>query len=713
MTSINHELQLANDFVQYTGRNIFLTGKAGTGKTTFLHNLEKDAAKRMIITAPTGVAAINAGGVTLHSFFQLPFGPYVPGSEAYERNQQRQFRFSREKKKIIKSLDLLVIDEISMVRADLLDAVDAVLRRHRRSDLPFGGVQLLMIGDLHQLAPVAKKHEWQLLERHYASIYFFSSKVLTRTELVTIELRHIYRQSDQNFINLLNRVRNNRLDQTTLNELNRRYIEGFKPNKGEGYITLTTHNNSADSINRDRLEDLDTEEACFHAEISGEFPEHIYPTPATLRLKEGAQVMFVRNDLAADKRYYNGKIGRISRISKKSDGEIRVLCPDDDLEITVKPVVWENIKYTLNQENGEIEEDIVGSFEQYPLKLAWAITIHKSQGLTFEKAIIDAEAAFAHGQVYVALSRCKTFEGLVLSSPVASCGVATDNAVLGFDEQARQNPPSEDKLLNAKKGYQQQLLLTCFDMMKLRKQLGYLVHLLLGNSRVVQVMGVADIDALEDRAVQDIFPVSENFASQLHDIFAEGNLPESDPHLQERASKASVWFQEKFSLIFGDSIPQLYIDTDNKELGKKITNVMNNLKLELAVKLAGIRSCEQGFSPSGYLRAVSAAEINFTPDKVKKQKAPEYSEADVEHPELFKMLKEWRSKKAKNLELAHFQILHQQVLIQIAMTLPNTLVELKKIRGVGKKTLEKYGEELVELVAAYRMREEGGGDCRL
>ncbi|MCI5224558.1 MAG: helicase, partial [Candidatus Electrothrix sp. AR4] len=505
---------------------------------------------------------------TLHSFFQLPFGPYLAGGDGYERNQQRQFRFSGEKKKIIRSLDLLVIDEISMVRADLLDAVDDVLRRYRRSELPFGGVQVLMIGDLHQLSPVARKNEWQLLEQHYASIYFFSSKVLSRTKLVTIELRHIYRQSDQRFISLLNRVRNNRLDKATLNELNRRYIKGFKQNKGEGYITLTTHNNSADSINRDQLEKLDTEEFCFNAEIIDEFPVNIYPTPAALRLKEGSQVMFVRNDLAAEKRYYNGKIGRISKIS--GDG-INVLCPDDDQEITVEPVVWENIKYTLNQESGELEEDIVGSFEQYPLRLAWAITIHKSQGLTFEKAVIDAEAAFAHGQVYVALSRCKTFEGLVLSSPVASVGIATDSAVLSFDEQARQNPPSEDKLQNAKISYQQQLLLTCFDMRTLRKQLGYLVHLLLGNSRVVQIMGGADLDELEDQAVQDIFLVSENFITQLRNIFAEGNLPESDPHIQERTRKASAWFQEKFKLIFSESIPQLHIDTDNKELGKKTT----------------------------------------------------------------------------------------------------------------------------------------------
>jgi len=405
-TPVNHELQLADNFVRHTGCNIFLTGKAGTGKTTFLRNLHRNTAKRMIITAPTGVAAINAGGVTLHSFFQLPFGPFVPGSEAYESGKQRQFRFSREKKQIIKSLDLLVIDEISMVRADLLDAVDAVLRRHRRNNLPFGGVQLLMIGDLHQLSPVVKRDEWQLLKQYYRSVYFFSSNALDNTELVTIRLKHIYRQSDPYFINLLNRVRDNRLDASTAADLNRRYIPGFEPDEDLGYITLTTHNRNADSINQTRLSALTGRKYSFRAEISGDFPEYIYPTPADLLLKEGAQVMFVRNDSSAEKLYYNGKIGKISAISNEN---ISVVCPGSPKEIVVEPVTWENIKYTVNKETGEIQEEITGEFRQYPLKLAWAITIHKSQGLTFDRAIIDARAAFAHGQVYVALSRCKSF----------------------------------------------------------------------------------------------------------------------------------------------------------------------------------------------------------------------------------------------------------------------------------------------------------------
>jgi hypothetical protein len=704
MSFVNHELELANDFVRDTDCHIFLTGKAGTGKTTFLHNLEKDSAKQMIITAPTGVAAINAGGVTLHSFFQLPFGPFLPGTEAYERSQQHRFRFSREKKKIIKRLDLLIIDEISMVRADVLDAVDEALRYHRRSPLPFGGVQLLMIGDLHQLAPVAQRDEWQLLKTQYASPYFFSCKALSQTELITIELQHIYRQSDAGFIRLLNRVRNNQLDQSTVTALNQRYLADFKPGQDDGYITLTTHNRKADTINDQHLNELGAEEFCFPAEISGEFPDHTYPAPADLCLKKGAQVMFVRNDPGAEKRYYNGRIGRVREIT---DAEIIVRCPDDNQEIVVEPVVWENIKYTLNQEEGAIEEEVIGTFEQYPLKTAWAITIHKSQGLTFDKAIIDAQAAFAHGQVYVALSRCKTFEGMVLSSPIGRGGVATDSAVLHFDKQA-QSRPSQERLRRARISFQQKLLIECFDFQQMRKRLGYFVHLLRGNDRLIQVMGteVAELEDIEEQAGQDIFLVSENFRNQLQGIFAAGNVPESDQYVQERACKASEWFQGKFQLIFNDVLARFSFDTDNKELARKMDTVLKNLKLDLAVKLAGIRSCEQGFTPSEYLRAVAVAEMNFSSAKGKKSPGSHNVPTDIRHPVLFRALIKWRSRKARELDLAHFQILHQRVLTQIAAVLPGNITELKKIHGIGKKTAEKYGEELLAVVADYQKKED-------
>jgi len=695
----NHELNLAWEFVQYTGRNVFLTGKAGTGKTTFLHNLKGNTAKRMITTAPTGVAAINAGGVTLHSFFQLPFGPFLPGSEATDKNRQRMFRFSKEKKRIIKSLDLLVIDEISMVRADLLDAVDAVLRKHRRSDQPFGGVQLLMIGDLHQLSPVAKRDEWELLRQHYGSVYFFSSHALAGTDVVTIELQHIYRQSDARFINLLNRVRDNRLNTAAIQALNQRYIKDFTPEEGQGYITLTTHNRGADDINETRLAALPGKAFRFGAQVSGDFPEHTFPAPGELVLKKEAQVMFLRNDASGEKRYFNGKIGKIRSIYRQ---EIRIKCPGEASEILVEPVEWENIKYTVNEETKEIQEDVIGSFKQFPLKPAWAITIHKSQGLTFDKAVIDAESAFTHGQFYVALSRCRTLEGVVLRSPIPSRGISPDGAVLSFVETARGNPPSDHGLRASKMDYQQQLLLDCFDFQSLRHRLRYLVRLIKGNEGVVHVSGVSNMGQLLEMAEKDIFGVGEKFKRQLRTLFKKEVLPESDSHILERIGKASNWFQDKFSLILRDVVQNFRVETDNRELGKQIGNALNYLKQEIVVKLAGIKSCENGFSPSQYLRALSNAEIDFSPGKERKPQAPEYRESDIEHAELFRQLKQWRTRKAKELSVALFQILHQRVLIQIVVHLPATERDLIKIKGIGKKTLEKYGKEILALVTAYR-----------
>ncbi len=701
----NKELQLAENFVRETDCNLFLTGKAGTGKTTFLHNLRKNTAKRMIVTAPTGVAAMNAGGVTLHSFFQLPFGPFVPGSEAYERNDHRQFRFSKEKRQIIKSLDLLVIDEISMVRADLLDSVDAVLRRHRRSNLPFGGVQLLMIGDLYQLSPVVRPDEWKILHQHYESVYFFSSHSLDHSKLFTIELKHVYRQSDINFIRLLNKVRNNTLDKTAVTKLNKRCTSNLASCENQGYITLTTHNRNADYINRTRLSALNGRAYNFSAEISGNFPEQIYPTPEDLVLKQGAQVMFVRNDSSPGKLYYNGKIGKITEISDKS---ISVICNGESEEIVVEPISWENIKYTMDQNNKEITEDIIGKFRQYPLKLAWAITIHKSQGLTFEKAIIDIEDAFTHGQVYVALSRCKSLEGIVLSSPMSSAVMETDEAVRLFSEQAGQNPPSFDQLKRAQITYQQKLLLECFDFSALRNRLNYFTGLLSFNSKVIHITGVAEgingIRELRNTADQDIFVISEKFKWQLQTIFKNGNLPRTDVLVLERIGKASKWFQEKLELILIKPMREINIETDNRELRKKINNVFNNIKQDLSVKIAGIKSCENGFSPSDYLGAVSAAEIEFKPAKIKKNSPLSYTKSDIEHPELFQNLSDWRYNKAKEQDIAIFQVLHQRVMIQIAVILPCNTAELKRINGVGKKTIAKYGEEIINIVLSYRKK---------
>ncbi|WP_319407794.1 helix-turn-helix domain-containing protein [uncultured Desulfosarcina sp.] len=694
MTTANPELQLAGEFVRDTGCHIFLTGKAGTGKTTFLQSLKKNSLKRLAVTAPTGVAAINAGGVTLHSFFQLPFGPFVPGSET----NRSQYRFSNDKIGIIKSLDLLIIDEISMVRADLLDGVDSVLRRFRRNDRPFGGVQLLMIGDLFQLPPVVREDDWRLLNPYYASPYFFNSKALGRADMVTIELQHIYRQTDSRFIKLLNRVRNNRLDPAVLRELNARYLPDFVPDVADGYITLSTHNRSADSINASRLGALPKKVHRFEADVTGDFPEHTYPTAAILKLKAGAQVMFVRNDLSPERRYFNGKIGTISRIS---GSDIRIQCPEDAEEIVVEPATWENIDYTLDQKTMEITEKTVGTFRQYPLRLAWAITIHKSQGLTFDKAIIDAQAAFAYGQVYVALSRCRTLDGMVLSRPLRSTAIKTDPAVCRFIDQSTHQRPSADQLEAAKIHYQQQLLMECFDFQRLRALLGRLAGLVLGNPGVVRISGVDDIRGVLEKTEDQICTVGDNFQRQLQGRFPVSSLPANDAGVVDRITKAAVYFHEKIAAGPVPCIADLQVDTDNTALKKKITQVLKFLREEIDVKLAAVQSCERGFSASLYFRAISAAAID-TGKENEKGTALTYSEADISHPALFQILKDWRARKAEEEGIAHYRVLHQKTLIQIAVNLPDTLPALKGTKGVGKRLAERYGEELVALVGRYR-----------
>ena len=372
----NTELEIARQLVEKTGCNVFLTGKAGTGKTTFLRELRERSAKRMIVLAPTGIAAINAGGVTIHSFFQLPLSPYIPGA-TFSGREQKRYQFGKVKRNIIKTLDLLVIDEISMVRADLLDAVDAVMRRYRVHHQPFGGVQLLLIGDLHQLAPVVKDDEWEMMKQYYDTPYFFSSRALMSAQYQSIELKHVYRQQDSTFLELLNKIRENRADDVTLEALNRRFIAGFTPPRGSDYIRLTTHNYQAQRINDRELELLPGKAFSYRAEVEGTFPESSYPADEALTLKEGAQVMFIKND--TDKRYYNGMIGEVAYTGRDS---IKVKSKDTGETIELEPAEWANAKYTLNSKTKEIEETVEGVFRQYPLRLAWAITIHKSQGLT-------------------------------------------------------------------------------------------------------------------------------------------------------------------------------------------------------------------------------------------------------------------------------------------------------------------------------------------
>lgn len=450
---------LAEQFAMHTNRPLFITGKAGTGKTTFLRKLREQSPKNMAVVAPTGVAAINAGGMTIHSLFQLPVRTLIPTAQSYKQLFAEQ-RLTQRKRNLLYHLEMLVIDEISMVRADVLDAIDTVLRRYKyRKDQPFGGVQLVMIGDLFQLSPVVTKGEDEdAMKKYYEGPYFFQAKVMKELQPIYVELDHVFRQQDQTFVNLLNEVRENQLTKQGRTLLNARYNPRFKNTDEDFHITLTTHNRLADELNERELNRLPDEPHVFEADIKKDFPPNIYPTEEILTLKIGARVMFVRNDDQKPRRFYNGKIGVITDID---DGKIFVRCDDGDIE--VNRMVWDNIRYREDEKTGKIEEEVLGSFVQYPLHLAWAVTIHKSQGLTFDKVIIDAARAFAAGQVYVALSRCRTLEGIVLSTPLDYVELDNDPSVLRYTDSQPSVETVNQALPKARKEYEVQLFSALFD----------------------------------------------------------------------------------------------------------------------------------------------------------------------------------------------------------------------------------------------------------
>ncbi|RFC54285.1 helix-turn-helix domain-containing protein [Brumimicrobium aurantiacum] len=427
-------------FINQTNHPVFLTGKAGTGKTTLLKKIIDSTHKNTVVVAPTGIAALNAGGVTIHSFFQMPFAAFIPdfGQPPFvgQRTQfntkntlQQHFNLNKQRKSIFLKLELLIVDEVSMLRADLLDAMDFMLRKIRRNDTPYGGVQVLFIGDLMQLPPIVKREEKGVLDKYYSGSFFFHSKVVQEYPPLYIELEKIYRQNDPEFISLLNNLRNNHISDENVQLLNNYVKPDFDATEHEGFITLTTHNAKADEINEKALDSLKGRTKKYDAQITKKFPEHIYPIPHRMELKVGAQVMFIKNDLAHEKRYYNGKIGRVTELS--SD-EIRVTFPEENLTITVEPYEWENVKFSLDEKSGEIKEEVIGTFVHFPLKLAWAITVHKSQGLTFEKAVLDLSKVFAPGQAYVGLSRLVSLKGLVLTSPIQLNGLRNDQHVVNY-----------------------------------------------------------------------------------------------------------------------------------------------------------------------------------------------------------------------------------------------------------------------------------------
>lgn len=543
----NPEFQLAVQFVNQTARPIFLTGRAGTGKTTFLKYIRENSFKKMAVVAPTGVAAINAGGTTLHSFFQLPFGPFLPTARSGWNAEQpgfsdanslfRNIRFNASKRELLQELELLIIDEISMVRADMLDAVDTVLRHFRQQPLaPFGGLQVLYIGDLFQLPPVVSNAEWELLKAYYASPFFFDARVIKQAPPVYLELKKIYRQKEGRFIEILNNIRNNRAGWEDLEHLHDHYQPDFIPSKGDHYITLTSHNAKADSINQEELSKLRGRSQAFEAAVTGEFNDKAYPAEKTLLLKEGAQVMLIKNDKGEIRRYYNGKIGTIK---KMAEDRLVLEFPDEPDELVLEKETWKNIRYAYNREKDKIEEEELGSFRQYPIRLAWAITIHKSQGLTFDKAIIDAGASFAPGQVYVALSRLRSMEGLVLRSRIPPSSISTDPKVVFYTED-RMSEGAAEQLEQEQLAFIGESLRKAFQWSRLVEQLqdhcaGYLQRKIPGKEAAM-LLGKQWLDSA--LAQQE---VAQKFARQLEQLLPEA---EADGYrqLQQRTEAAAGYF---------------------------------------------------------------------------------------------------------------------------------------------------------------------------
>lgn len=594
----NKELDLAWDFVEHTGQSIFLTGKAGTGKTTFLKQVKARSSKRMIVVAPTGVAAINAGGMTIHSFFQLPLSPFVPNTVV-----QSRYDFGKEKRKIIRTLDMLIIDEISMVRSDLLDAIDSVLRRYRHRDRPFGGVQLLMIGDLQQLTPVVTPADEELLRPYYDTPYFFGSHALQQTPYVTIQLQQVYRQQDTTFLNILNHLRDGQLSVEDIALLNTRHDPNFQPPQEDGYIRLTTHNNMADRHNNTELEQLPNRAYQYMATIEGNYPEYAYPTAESLTFKVGAQVMFIKNDYSAEHLYYNGRIGHI--IYLDSD-HIEVLCPGDEQSILVERQTWENTTYKINDQTKEIEAEVQGTFSQYPLRLAWAITIHKSQGLTFDHAVIDAGLSFASGQVYVALSRCKTLEGLVLASPISTHIVMNDERVMAYicrqEEEARK---SIEQLPTLKDDYERYQLIELFNFMDIWRAEDMLCRLFIEYFHAypkLTLLHKSTVNALQEKvniiAYRWTSFIGKQHVAQLH-----------HEEFLQRIVASATYFRKTLKQYLEDVIELSQTAKSNNKLAmRRLDTYLTELKeLYLTKKFLLEAIIAHGFTTQSYMRAKQEA----------------------------------------------------------------------------------------------------------
>ncbi|KAA9041491.1 AAA family ATPase [Ginsengibacter hankyongi] len=688
----NEVFDLAYRFVTETSENIFLTGKAGTGKTTFLKYLKENCAKNIIVAAPTGVAAINAGGVTLHSLFQLPFHPFLPTKNNNDELLAK-IRFNKQRQQLLRKMELLVIDEISMVRCDTMDAIDTILKSVRRNySTPFGGVQLLCIGDLFQLPPVAQRHEWSILQEYYPSPFFFDSIVAREQMPLLIELNKIYRQKEDSFVALLNKVRNNNMSGDDFEDLHLRYNPAFRPAIEEKYITLTSHNNQADQINARELQKLLPPSYKYEAIIEGDFPENNYPADGSLVLKLGAQVMFLKNDVIS-KRYFNGKIGIVKSLD---DEEIIVEC--DGADISVSMETWENSRYVLDRIDGKLQQETLGTFTQFPLRLAWAITIHKSQGLTFEKVMIDAGAAFSSGQVYVALSRCTNLDGIVLLSKIPAEAIYSNDNVTKGHQALTHKGSLADRFAGARQIYTQQLLEEIFSFNEISTVADALSYQIKEHSDKLNQEGIEWIANFKNDFLADK-KIGLKFVSQVSTLMKDEPVIENNEMLQKRINAAANHFEQKIA-GYQQSLKNHPLITEHREVANIINEYMNQLALSLYSTNYFLQYCKQPFSVTSFLQhKLKFAQPAFRLSIYASGKKQSFT--DVPNVELYEMLKQWRDEICDKSGMPIYMIANRATLTEIATYLPLTKKDLLQISGFGKAKVDKYGDDVLQLVQEY------------
>jgi hypothetical protein len=690
----NDIFDLAYRFVTETSENIFLTGKAGTGKTTFLKYLRDNAPKNIVIAAPTGVAAINAGGVTLHSLFQLPFGPFIP-TKINKDELLSKIRQNRQKQNLLRKMELLVIDEISMVRCDVMDAIDTILRSVRRTyDVPFGGVQLLCIGDLFQLPPVARNEEWNMLSEYYPSPFFFDSHAIKEQTPLLLELNKIYRQKEDSFVRLLNKVRTNTMDADDFEDLHMQYKPGYYASADEKYITLTSHNNQADNINQTQINRLSTPPFTYNAVIENDFPESMYPAESSLVLREGAQVMFLKNDVVG-KRYFNGKIGVVKSLQKE-----KIIVDCDGEEIYVGLETWENSRYTLNRGDGKLEQETLGTFSQYPLRLAWAITIHKSQGLTFEKVMIDAAAAFSSGQVYVALSRCTSLQGIVLLSKIPTTAITSNDAVVKGQQSLHPKGNLAERFAGARIGFTQQLLENIFSFIEVEDACLQLLYSIKQNADKLNDTAVGWIDKLQLYFATDK-NVGLKFNGQVSLLMKDEGVVENNAALQKRISDAANHFLPRLE-AYAKELQQHPLVTDHKEVAVLINEQLNALALALYNGIYYLQYCQQPFSVTNYLKhKLKYILPKFTLTCYAAAQKTSAINSDINNPELYSTLKRWRDMACADENLAVYLVANSETLKALCTYLPLTKKDLLQITGFGKAKVEKYGDEVLGAIESY------------